>query len=681
VPKGSSRDMSTKQDYGLLSEREEQVLLLSTKGLTDKEIAKKLNLSIATVNTYWVRIRTKLGGANRAELVAAALHMNAEETLTAKEIENQRLISEIVRRAEAEKALRDSQEKLQSIIDGSPVIVFTKDELGRYTLVNKELEALVGRDRKDILGKRDVDIFPPEVVESFKEADARVIQQGETIEQEVRVNMGDGERVFLSVKFPLIDVDGSRYAICCFSRDITTRIEAQEERRRSEERFRALINNSTDLLTIIEPNGNIIYSSPSTERVLGFAPEEVVGTNVFSYIHRKDLRGILSSLESVLEAPGKIVVAEYRVKRKDGEWRYMEGMGNNLLHEESVGAIVLNYRDVTERKMAEQEQQRHTEELHTAMERLHMAEIAMQRQAISLVEARAEAEKERRRFQELFEGAPDGYIVTDLEARVQEANHAALEMLGMQRDQLRGMKFEDCVLEDDRSIFSSDLAEHVGNAGAKEWEIRIQPQGKPMFDASISVSVVHGEDGKAESLRWLLRDITRRKWAENELKVANEALERRARIRTIELEEANERLKEEMAERKLAEQDVLDSHSFAKSVIECSTDGILAFDRDFKYIVWNHRMEELTGMKRSDVLGKVAFDVFPFLGEIGEDDFMKRALRGERCSSEQRPFRVSQTDRNGFFEAHYSPLRSESGDTIGGLGIVREITERMVSAS
>src|SRR5438270_5272767 len=125
----------SKSDYGLLSDREEQVLLLSTKGLTDKEIARKLNLSIATVNTYWVRIRTKLGGANRAELVAAALHKNAEETLTAKEMENQRLISEVVRRAEAERALRDSQARLQSLIDGTPVVVYVKDLQGRYTLV------------------------------------------------------------------------------------------------------------------------------------------------------------------------------------------------------------------------------------------------------------------------------------------------------------------------------------------------------------------------------------------------------------------------------------------------------------------------------------------------------------------------------------------------------------------
>src|ERR1700683_2358440 len=92
-----------KHEFTLLSDREEQVLLLSTKGLTDKEIAKKLGLSIATVNTYWGRIRTKRGGANRAELVAAALNMNAEETLTAKERENQRLIGEVIRRAGAER--------------------------------------------------------------------------------------------------------------------------------------------------------------------------------------------------------------------------------------------------------------------------------------------------------------------------------------------------------------------------------------------------------------------------------------------------------------------------------------------------------------------------------------------------------------------------------------------------
>jgi len=203
----------SKSEYGLLSDREEQVLLLSTKGLTDKEIARKLNLSIATVNTYWVRIRTKLGGANRAELVAAALNKNAEETLTAKELENQRLISEVVRRAEAERALRESQSRLQSIIDGTPVVVYIKDLQGRYTLVNKEFETLVGKDRKDILNRRDLDIFDVHRAEQLRSLDNKVLELGEPIEIDETFEQPDGEHAYLSIKFPLVNTEGTRYAV------------------------------------------------------------------------------------------------------------------------------------------------------------------------------------------------------------------------------------------------------------------------------------------------------------------------------------------------------------------------------------------------------------------------------------------------------------------------------------
>lgn len=307
--------MATKIEPGILSDREEQVLLLSTKGLTDKEIARKLDLSIATVNTYWVRIRTKLGGANRAELVAAALNMNAEETLTAKEIENQRLIGEIVRRAEAEKALRDSQERLQAIIDGTSVVISIKDALGRYTLVNSSFEKLLQKDRKEIVGKRDHDLFPLPLADNLRNHDKLVLERGEHLEFEEQFASDGVDRTFLTERFPLFNLDGERYAVCAFSRDFTGRFATQAAIRKSEEQFRSLIEHSADLVTLIKADGTIVYSSPSTERVLGYKPEEVVGKNVFGYVHRKDLRSLLQSLQEVLKEERSHVQAEYSTLR------------------------------------------------------------------------------------------------------------------------------------------------------------------------------------------------------------------------------------------------------------------------------------------------------------------------------------------------------------------------------
>lgn len=115
---------------------------------------------------------------------------------------------------------------------------------------------------------------------------------------------------------------------------------------------------------------------------------------------------------------------------------------------------------------------------------------------------------------------------------------------------------------------------------------------------------------------------------------------------------------------------------FSESLIASSVDGILAFDREFRYTVWNPAMERITGMSKDEVLGRRAFDLFPFLNVIGEDRFFAAALAGRSVASAERPYMIGQTGRQGFFEAHYSPQYGEGGEIIGGLAVVRDTTER-----
>jgi len=111
-------------------------------------------------------------------------------------------------------------------------------------------------------------------------------------------------------------------------------------------------------------------------------------------------------------------------------------------------------------------------------------------------------------------------------------------------------------------------------------------------------------------------------------------------------------------------------------LIRSSVDGIVAFDRECRYTVWNPGMERISGVVAEQVLGRRAFDVFPFLVEIGEDSFFYAALEGRTVVARDRPFVIPNTGKQGFFEGHYSPLLDESGAVIGGLGIIRDITER-----
>ncbi len=116
--------------------------------------------------------------------------------------------------------------------------------------------------------------------------------------------------------------------------------------------------------------------------------------------------------------------------------------------------------------------------------------------------------------------------------------------------------------------------------------------------------------------------------------------------------------------------------NLSENLVQSSLDGILAFDRECRYILWNPAMERITGLEKSKVLGKCAFDVFPFLKKTGEDHYFSQALEGKNIIAEERPYIVPETGREGFFEGHYSPLRGESGEIVGGVAIIREITER-----
>jgi PAS domain S-box-containing protein len=112
-------------------------------------------------------------------------------------------------------------------------------------------------------------------------------------------------------------------------------------------------------------------------------------------------------------------------------------------------------------------------------------------------------------------------------------------------------------------------------------------------------------------------------------------------------------------------------------LIEYSMDGIVAFDRDLRYTIWNPAMERISGVARSDVIGRVATDVFSFLAETGEDENMRRALSGETPVARDRPYVIPETSREGFYEANYAPLLSDTGEVVGGLGIVRDVTDRL----
>ncbi len=137
---------------------------------------------------------------------------------------------------------------------------------------------------------------------------------------------------------------------------------ADQAARDSEKRFRALIENSSDAIALVGLDGTILYASPGTIRMLGYEINEYVGRVAFEFVHPDDLQSAKEIFGQILQQPGIHLTAQARERHKDGSWRWLEGVATNLLDEPSVRAIVVNFRDITERKRAEEELRRRADE-------------------------------------------------------------------------------------------------------------------------------------------------------------------------------------------------------------------------------------------------------------------------------------------------------------------------------
>jgi PAS domain S-box-containing protein len=157
---------------------------------------------------------------------------------------------------------------------------------------------------------------------------------------------------------PFYDDQGELVAIDGIGRDITERKEAEDALRRSEERFRSLVQNASDIIIILEADGTVRYVSPAIERVLGLQTEDVIGKNAVAFVDPDDRTRAIRTFAEAKKEPGVAPPVEFRLRHEDGTWRHLEINRSNLLDDPAVGGIVFNLRDVTDRKAAEEQLRR-----------------------------------------------------------------------------------------------------------------------------------------------------------------------------------------------------------------------------------------------------------------------------------------------------------------------------------
>jgi PAS domain S-box-containing protein len=137
--------------------------------------------------------------------------------------------------------------------------------------------------------------------------------------------------------------------------EMDQRQRAEQEVARTAKHFQSLIENGLDIITILSSEGRIRYESPSVERVLGYRPAELMGVNAFDLVHPADLAAISETFRSAVQDPGRSDSAEVRFRHKDGSWKTLEVMGKSVAADDGSVNVIINSRDITDRKRLEED--------------------------------------------------------------------------------------------------------------------------------------------------------------------------------------------------------------------------------------------------------------------------------------------------------------------------------------
>jgi PAS domain S-box-containing protein len=265
-------------------------------------------------------------------------------------------------------ALRESEERFQLFMDNSPSIAWMKDEEGRIVYTSKSYEQRFGITPDTWLGKTDFELWPQEIAQVFRDNDLAVLRDGQTRQVIEEARNADGSSSFwLNSKFILQDAAGRKY-VAGSGVDITKLREAEKSLHQSEERYRALVENSPDLITRFDRDLRMIYANPAVLLRIGKTMDELVGRTALEY-------GANSSSAKLWDQKGRKVLETGEAQRFETitTWQGQERIYDLMLIPEhgtdgAVSSIMNVARDITELKNAERAQRENEERLNLVLQ-------------------------------------------------------------------------------------------------------------------------------------------------------------------------------------------------------------------------------------------------------------------------------------------------------------------------
>jgi PAS domain S-box-containing protein len=257
----------------------------------------------------------------------------------------------------AQEAQLEGQARKSAILDSALDAIVTLDHYGRVFEWNRAAEGIFGYSRSEMLGRELADaVFTSTTRERFRAGLARFLELGESElfgrRVELTARRVDGVEFPIEMSFMRVAREGAPI-LTGFLRDITERKQFEEALRSSEEHFRSLIENSSDVIAIVDAQGRFSYVSHTVRRILSYEPEDLIHHSAFEIIHPDDLASARRELERVMRVPNTASTTQLRCRHANGTWHLLETVGMLRVGGNGQPTVVVNARDITERRHLE----------------------------------------------------------------------------------------------------------------------------------------------------------------------------------------------------------------------------------------------------------------------------------------------------------------------------------------
>lgn len=421
------------------------------------------------------------------------LEIRVEERTNSLRALNRHLISEIVERKRAERALGESEKRFRNLVETSSDWVWEIDENAVCTYASPKVRDILGCEPEEMLGKTPFDFMRvPEaqgVAGIFTPTGGG--QQPFSCLESTSID-AEGHLVVLeSSGVPIFDSQGKFLGYRGMTREITERKRAEAALLESEERYRLMAETATDMISRHTPEGVYLYASPASRTLLGYEPEELVGRSAYEFFHPEDLAPIEKSHVTILEQPD-ISTVSYRIRRKDGSYIWFETTSRSLRDPDSGNVVELMAvsRDITERKRVE--------------------------------EALRESEE---KFRRVFQDAPIGMTLNDLSGQGLQVNPVFCEILGYTESELKELRFDELTHPEDREKEMPYIQQCLrGEISSYQIEKRYLKKSGQIVWVNLTAGIIRDRDGNPRYGLGMVEDITDRIEVEERFRLRDRAI-------------------------------------------------------------------------------------------------------------------------------------------------------------